>query len=446
MRFGMILCSNERLADGGMQIRPEALKRLTARWSLAIGRDGPLGKFGFGWKDQSSPLLFRSRISSESKEGPYEDRALPATRGTLFKSLDGLNPTPDDELFFYYYGHAYIFDRDDIILSLEGARLRDKRHTFRHLVEEFVNAGFRKIYFVLDTCHAGRQVNVLSNYENHVYGIFASSDGAPAVSGSDMGLLSEAVLSQLDVSRLHNTDKRIDRRKRGMTVARCFMEAIRNVSGADEMLTPPVTVGKIGDENVIYPYEPTVPDELNALSPARSIYRKLHAILVQCAAVPGGQTFSQAYGALKKQRLFWTREAGPNGKPEIVSPTRVGELVDFLTQLGLVESTHERQVRHLKISPQGRNAARPDQYNKALLRAIEDHVLPEGFDLNAVRDITFELMNDAEIPNAYYVAEKLKSKGARITKEAAFKMSFLILPYTLRFRKVTTDTIFPELL
>jgi hypothetical protein len=53
-------------------------------------------------------------------------------------------------------------------------------------------------------------------------------------------------------------------------------------------------------------------------------------------------------------------------------------------------------------------------------------------------------MEEAQLPNAFYVAERLKAEGARISKEEAFKMSFLILPYTLKFRKVTPDTIFPE--
>ena len=445
MRFGMILCSNARLATGGMTIRAESLRRLTARWSEAIGGAGPLGDHSFGWKRSKAPIIFRSRLANEPDEGRVSDQSLPPTRGNIVKSLDGVNPGPDDELFLYYYGHAYILTRDDITLALEGASLHDKRHSFRHLVEELVNAGFKKIYFILDTCHAGRQVNALSNFENVVFGIFASSEGAHAVSGSDMGLLSEAVLSRLDVSKLHSTDKRIDRRKRGVTFARCFREAIRNVPEADRMETTPETYGAIGD-NVLFPFTAVVPDALNELSPSRSIYRKLHAILVQCTAETGEASFTEVYNGLKKQRMFWITESGADGRPTVVSPSRVSELVDYLGHLGLIQSRVERNVRRLRLSAEGRVAARRPQYNKALLQAVEERIMPEGFSLNNVRDITFELMNDAEIPNAYFVSEKMREKGARIIHEAAFKMSFLILPYTLRFRKVTTDTIFPELL
>jgi hypothetical protein len=215
------------------------------------------------------------------------------------------------------------------------------------------------------------------------------------------------------------------------------------VSHRGDVPALPAFFGDIGKENVLYPYEVVIPQELNIFSPSRSIYRKLHAILEECATSRSWQTFSKIYTSLKSQRMFWNREAGPNGKPEVVSATRVSELVDYLVQLGLLETKHERKLRYLSLTTTGRTAARQDRYNKALLEAIETRVLPDGVNLDQIRKLAFDLMDEAQIPNAFYVAEKLKSRGIRVSNEDAFKTSFLILPYTLKFRKATQDTIFP---
>jgi Caspase domain len=453
MRYGLIICSAETLIEGGASLTPEMVKAVSQRWAEKIGKAGPLKNFGFGWQDgRKNPRILRSAL----KKGQQSENGSEPSRANIFSAIDELDVQLDDELFFYYYGHAYPFQSNGVTLALRNARLNDDAFTFTTFVEEFINKGFRKIYFVLDTCHAGRNRKAISSFQNEVYGVFASSDGdyARKKPSDDGGVLSESLLTQLDLSRLDGSsgrDRLLNRKKRGITFTNWFSAAKNDISPSSlkHLQSDPLIYGgaDIGD-NLLISYSPTIPDGVNEFAPRRSIYCKLHAILVGLRGSARYISFQELYRKLVRERAFWIRDQGPAGKPEFVSPTRIRELIDYLIRLGFVEldrkTTKRDAEEKLTLTESGEVAANEGQFNNSLLRAIEAHIFPEGVSIDYIRQITFNLMDEAEIPNTFFVADRLRRLGIRINDEKAFKMSFLVLPYTRKFRKVTTDTIFPS--
>ncbi|MGD0192461.1 MAG: hypothetical protein ABSD74_17120 [Rhizomicrobium sp.] len=438
MRYGMIVCSANKLVDGGKNIRPLTLKTLSSRWSEALGQNN-LKNYGFGWKGQSTPIIFRSPLANEVDVKLADGAQIP-TRGNIVHALDRLTIKPEDEMFFYYYGHAYPSGGHDITLCLHDAKLGDT-HTFRGLITEFYKAGFRRIYFALDTCHAGRQDEILAEYKSHLYGVFASGNGDYAISEGDIGALTDSLLRNLDFSGINGGDNRLERAKGGVTIARWFKTAIKQVR-SDQMSTPPKPFGELVADAILFQYQATIPQHLNDHAPAKSIYRKLHAILVECGRNGEWGGFAALYRGLKSNPMFTLREGGPDGRA-FVQPGRIREMLEFLSALNLVKLKWERGKDFYSLTSEGKVAADVERYNKQLLNAIENHILPVGVTLERLHAVTVALMNEARVPNTYNVIEIFKTDGYRVGSEKALKNAFLILPYTQKFRKVTTDTIFP---
>jgi len=131
---------------------------------------------------------------------------------------------------------------------------------------------------------------------------------------------------------------------------------------------------------------------------------------------------------------------GEAGQGVFVSLERMTQYVDFLRAARWLVNPRGR----LAITDQGRADCDRTCFNRALLEAIEKHVLPDGLNLAFLDACIQSLLDDMIPPTPVRLKDRAAMLGPHtlpLTPEIRVALS--VLPTTGRYLKGSADAIFP---
>jgi hypothetical protein len=417
-RYALLTGSSKEVTGSADRLSGHKLSGLIKRWqsSLSMMTDEPF--IGFG---SAKPTIL-----------------YPLKENEFIECIKSVQAKPEDELFFYYTGHSYPTRSGSVAFAFEDASIAELEHLdINQIFSRLFLRGFGKIFFVLDTCHAGSAIGRLRDHQDKCFGMFASVGYAHVDQG--LGIFSTTLLEGMDVRLKSRYDKRIDRLKRGMTFLNWFEYAQYSMIPSVHVQRP-VSFGDCG-EDIFLKVPSKTPSEFNAESPWNSVYRKLFVLLEIIGTVKSTASAIDFISLMEevKQRKEFLVENGEGGATYVSSP-RIYEMVSFLRSLGFVNESNKL----FALSSLGHGAANLAMFNSRLIEAIVKNIFPRNTSLEDLRKTCADLLKEGYMPNAYNVGTEWERAGNKINDKRVFKEAFSILGYTLEFQKPSYDTIFPN--
>ena len=192
----------------------------------------------------------------------------------------------------------------------------------------------------------------------------------------------------------------------------------------------PVAYGDAGNR-VFIRVPPMVTAAFSPLARAGSIYARTYALLVLIDENEGQRLMP----AVQSNRNFIIEADAER----TVSTERISDYLAFLQRAGWIA----RPTGGPRLTTTGREALDRQKFNRILLAAIEQRVLPAGFGLVELEAVVRGLLEDMIPPTPSRIRERALMKNIRLKLDAPTRVALALLPATGQFLKGAADAIFP---
>jgi len=395
----------------------------------ALGRDKPSQQRVRSITDRWSKIFdddtyeLRSLANRQQKPVPR----LNPTRGELLGELaDHRRTSADTELLFHFLGHSVSRGADDIDLILKVEDGENTMLPLSQLIDALTRIPCGPLILILDTCHVGRTQPNFDQIRQRCYTMMAT--GSSYAYNADF---SDGLLRAFEAP-LRGKDQRIDRRAGGVTYAKMYQEATRRIlTSTAKPMQQPIATGDMGSR-VLITAPPIVPDSFSPLGSARTVYGRTYELLALIDERHGQAGFLAAVQG--HPAFVLEHDTG-----RTISEERIQDYVRFLRKVRWVVEP----AGQLQLTASGQAARNPDQFNRQLLAAIEQHILPPNLGYDRLEDIVKELLDDMIPPTPSRIRERAGMNGVLLTLDTPTRVALSLLPTTGRFLKGSADAIFP---
>lgn len=396
---------------------PQRVNGLMQRLSRVLGPESVYGFSSIATKGQPPELLYN----------PLRSGVV-----TLLENLT--DTTPETELLICFIGHSKTLGSSGLELYLGNKTNGDPSYlTADELLHETKKAGFKKVYLVIDGCHASNCVAAVNAAALDIFAIYSSHGWAYN------GNFTEALIRTLEL-RTQRNDQRIDRRRGGITFQKVFEASRANLRA---MLAkggiPSQEPGAVGNQanELLLSTPPLLTDRFNPFASSQSMYGRLKTVLSIIERDEPDD--AQLIVACQKAGGFLLRRGEKGGPSSFVSKVRFLDYTDFLIAAKFVVKAGGTY----KATEEGKLALDLEQFNRRLLDAIEANILPSGLNYDVLEDVIKQLLDDLIPPTPSKIEQRLQltaSSPIKITPRLRF--AFQILPATGRFLKGSADALF----
>ncbi len=400
------------LAQGRDRPSPQKVKSLTDRWARLFAED--IYKFRSLSDPAAPPSPLLNPRSTDIIEQLDEAKGLSA----------------DTELLIYFVGHSISDGETDLklILGTNGEGL-DRTVSLSWLLNSIrQHTPVRKLVVILDTCHAGRTREAFRVDGFDVFAMFAT--GSAYAFEADF---SDSLLRAFE-QRVQKSDQRIDRRAGGITYRKIFEEARRRVLLARNQ--DPNCFGDYAD-TVLLPVSTKISSEYNEFAAGRSIYARLNRLLQLVGKLR--PTLDELREAVDREDIFVLRK-GDEGAHRTISTDRLSDYIDFSRKVRWVVQPGGRY----HLTQEGERALNDLYFNRLLLEAIEEYILPPGSGFAFLDRVVKELLYDMIPPTPVRIKDRAAMLGTVIELDEATRLALQLLPSTGQFLKGSADAIYPS--
>lgn len=402
------------LAKGRNRPSHQRIRSLIERWNHIFEADR------FGYRDLVKPT------------SPPLPLLSPRRSEIINRLEDARDIQPETELFLYFVGHSVSAGQHDLNLILgTGEDGKDRILGLSMLLNDVRNAGIHRIICVLDTCHAGRTRETFSALRDHAFAMFATGS-AYAFEAN----FSDALLRALEQPMKKN-DQRIDRRAGGITYQKLFQEARRRLlqNSTSNAAQDPICFGDLG--NLVIEHAPNViSSEYNIFASDRTIYGRVYSILRIISE--NEYSISELVAAARTQPAFILKN-DESGQSSFLSSSRISDYTDFLRAARWVASPNGILV----LTNDGRAACDRASFNRNLIEAIEQYVLPADLNLATLDTCVQGLLDDMIPPTPVRIKDRAAMLGHNLRLTPEIRAALSLLPTTGRYLKGSADAIFP---
>lgn len=180
---------------------------------------------------------------------------------------------------------------------------------------------------------------------------------------------------------------------------------------------------------------PIVNDAFNEFTSGRTVYGRLHTLLkIIHDKNPSAQ---QLRGAVHKSNDFILARSEEGTRH--ISSTRIADYLEFLRRARWIIQPNGR----FQTTEEGRLACDDMYFNRRLLAAIEEQVLPEDFSLSFLDQIIKVLLDNMIPPTPVRIKERAAMNGKVLQLDQAVRVALQVLPSTGRYLKGSSDAIYP---
>ena len=414
---------------------------LIGHWSKFHG-SGPSSRRVEGLMSRWEQILDHSGsypFTSITKKSNAGKRLLNPQKSTLYKTLvdDPTGVTDDTLLLLYYLGHSLTSGENDLELYLNVSE--EERKTIvllSELIKLVEEGGFKKLILILDSCHVGHGEAVVRNAPIPHYTMLATGDSYAFDAN-----FSESLIRTLERPP-HRNDQRIDRKHQGFTYRTLFESTYANIMRRAEIREIPVqspkAFGELGDE-VLRPAPPIVPRGYSSLANDRTVYGRIFLclnIISERSLSPNG-----LFHSIRQNTAFRIKKKNYDDEKDVfLSGDRIRTYLSFIRQCGFVAVEKGKLV----LTQQGEKAADEGHYNRCLVDAIEQRVLPSGVTLELLNEIVHELLENLVPATPIQIQERAHMKRFSFPLTDELRMALLVLPMTGHFLKGTSDALYPS--
>lgn len=338
--------------------------------------------------------------------------------------------TADTTVIIYFIGHSISHEQNDLKISLqENPRGSPKFVSLNYILQTLTQHGIKNLVLFLDTCHAGRTGETVANFQGECL-LITSSGTSYSFDANFSNRLIEVLQREP-----HRADQRVDRSKEAITFKRVYevtRARMMQLDGLDEQSLPHI-FGELS-QDILRAAPALVPTGRNKFASSRTIYGRVFEILNLLKDAPLNR--AELMNAIGTQSSFILS----NEDGRFVSSSRIDDYLGFLIKADLVI----KPSQHYILSEEGSNCANEDQFNKLILSAIDDKILPSDVSLTEINDCVVDLLNDMLQPSPSNITERLAMRGKSLSLDQAKRIAFEVLPFTGRFSKGSASAIYPS--
>lgn len=379
-----------------------------------------LGLNSFGWASRAKPIVLKNPARIKITEALDE--------------IKSPRPQEADLLLFYYFGHGFIGSNGNLTLAFSDADLASDRCTLNRLVAEFVDYHFKKLIFIIDCCHAGLgapAVKIESKGASHFI-IAGTGEGWSFFDKFSGGKFTQALKMALEVNSTALIVPQLEAVtfKSWFAASREFMEESQQ----------PEAHGELGDI-VLLLKETDPPPSINHSAPPKSIYTKMFHILRLLGS--NSMNASDLHDSIRKQKLPSFKLIRYEGNRRIDTYVSEEKLNDYLVLTSQLKFTSAQDGKW-SLTIEGRQAIASEgaQYNSRIVSAVFDW-LPEYLDRKTLKELLFDLISRAVIPNASNLEKRLVYRGLPVVPRNQLRIALRLLGFAGVLQRAKSDTFFP---